>query len=397
PPPPRPTLFPYTTLFRSEVQGFSGQSQVGLADGFILRRVGVNELRHFLGECLPIDDELGFAGLLGQAGTDAVHTDDGSVLLTDDLDQSARVEDHRLAVAAEVVLQRFDLVLAVLLRRLCGGESDGEDLRLAVGHTGNAGFQHGNRVQSGDLLGDEDALPEGAVGELEAGDDVAAGVDVADSGVEPFVGQHESAVHRDALLFEAEAFGDRATAHGHEHVLGLEGRTVLQGDLHAVGGFLDALEHHTELAAAPALLAGALEVLRDRLVLVRDQVPEAFDDGDVGSEGAPDAGELAADDTAAEDDRRAGDLVQLERLGARDDAIGDLETDGLRGRTGRQQHVRAGDGVVAVLTGDLDGVLAGELSGSEVGVDPASLDQSLQTLVVAGDDPVLVLEHLLDV
>src|SRR5699024_11072240 len=87
----------------------------------------------------------------------------------------------------------------------------------------------------------------------------------------------------------------------------------------------------------------------------------------------------------------------LFRSGARDDAIGDLETDGLRGRTGRQQHVRAGDGVVAVLTGDLDGVLAGELSGSEVGVDPASLDQSLQTLVVAGDDPVLVLEHLLDV
>src|SRR5699024_1316178 len=100
---------------------------------------------------------------------------------------------------------------------------------------------------------------------------------------------------------------------------------------------------------------GALEVLRDRLVLVRDQVLEAFDDGDVGSEGAPDAGELDADDTAAEDDRRAGDLVQLERLGAGDDAIGDLETDGLRGRTGRQQHVRAGDGVVAVLTGDLDG------------------------------------------
>src|SRR5699024_6401729 len=83
-------------------------------------------------------------------------------------------------------------VLAVLLLRLCGGESDGEDLRLAVGHTGNAGFQHGNRVQSGDLLGDEDALPEGAVGELEARDNVAAGVDVADSGVEPFVGQHES-------------------------------------------------------------------------------------------------------------------------------------------------------------------------------------------------------------
>ena len=44
--------------------------------------------------------------------------------------------------------------------------------------------------------------------------------------------------------------------------------------------------------------------LEDGLVLGRDQPGERLDDGDLGAEGLPDAGELAADDAAAEHDHR---------------------------------------------------------------------------------------------
>ena len=57
------------------------------------------------------------------------------------------------------------------------------------------------RVQAGDLLGDEDALLEAAVRELQAGHDVADRVDVRQVGVQPLVGDDEPAVHRDAGLF----------------------------------------------------------------------------------------------------------------------------------------------------------------------------------------------------
>src|SRR5699024_10483678 len=130
-----------------------------------------------------------------QACADSVDTDDRTVLLTDDLDESGGVQDDGLAVAAEVVLERLDLLLAVLLFGLRGRETDGEDLRLAVGDAGNARFEHRGRVQSGDLLSHEDSLSEGAVGQLQAGNDVAAGVDVADAGVQTLIGEDESAIH----------------------------------------------------------------------------------------------------------------------------------------------------------------------------------------------------------
>ena len=59
------------------------------------------------------------------------------------------------------------------------------------------------RGEPGDLLGDEDALLEAAVGELQAGHDVADGVDAVEVGAAALVGEHEAALHRDALLVVA--------------------------------------------------------------------------------------------------------------------------------------------------------------------------------------------------
>ena len=79
------------------------------------------------------------------------------------------------------------------------------------------------RVEAGDLLGDEDALREAAVRELQARDDVADGVDALEVGAQPLVGEHEAAVHDDTLLVVPEAGGGRAAADGHEQQLGVDG------------------------------------------------------------------------------------------------------------------------------------------------------------------------------
>ncbi len=77
-------------------------------------------------------------------------------------------------------------------------EADRGDLGVGVGHPGDAGLVDGLRVETGDVLGDEDALLEAAVGQLEPGHDVADGVDALDVGAAALVGEHEAAVHRDA-------------------------------------------------------------------------------------------------------------------------------------------------------------------------------------------------------
>ena len=88
----------------------------------------------------------------------------------------------------------------VAVRRPRGGlvEPDRGDLGVGVGHARDGGLVDRLRVEPGDVLGDEDALLEAAVGQLQAGDDVADGVDALDVGAAALVGEHEAAVHRDA-------------------------------------------------------------------------------------------------------------------------------------------------------------------------------------------------------
>ena len=149
--------------------------------------------------------------------------------------------------------------------------ADGGDLGLGVGDLGDVDVLDDDRLQAGDFLGDEDALLVAAVRELDAGDDVADGVDVADAGVQALVGDDEAAVDGDAGLFVAEVGRDGAAADGDEQEVGLEGLAVHQGDLDAVVVLLDALEEDAGGELDAALLEGALKVLDDRGVLVRDQ------------------------------------------------------------------------------------------------------------------------------
>src|SRR5690606_31643950 len=128
--------------------------------------------------------------------------------------EAARREDLALAVAGEVVLEGLDLVGAPRLGRRGLGHAHGRDLGLAVGDAGDRRLHDRRRVEARDLLSEEDALREAAVGELEAGDDVARGPDVADPRVQALVDDDEPAVERDALLLVLEVGRARAAPDG---------------------------------------------------------------------------------------------------------------------------------------------------------------------------------------
>src|SRR5690606_27326358 len=98
-------------------------------------------------------------------------------------------------------------------------------------------------------------------------------------------------------------------------------------------------------------------------------------------------GELDADDAAAEHDRALGDVVELERLLAGDDAAADLQAgQGARVGAGGQDDVAAPVGGAV----DLDGVRAGEPAPTGDVVDLPGLHQALEALVQAADDAVLI-------
>src|SRR6185312_11034166 len=103
-------------------------------------------------------------------------------------------------------------------------------------------------------------------------------------GAAQLVDEDVSAVHGDARLLVAKALADRAAADGDEQQLGLELLAVLEGDLDAVLGALDAGEPAADLEVDLAATEGALEQLGGRLILQRDEVGEGLDDRDVDAE-----------------------------------------------------------------------------------------------------------------
>ncbi len=227
--------------------------------------------------------------------------------------------------------------------------------------------------------------------ELEGGDEVTDGGDGRDVGPHVLVDEDEAAVHRDAVLLVAQALRDRSAADGDEQDLGLELLAVGEGDLDAVLGVLGLLEEGAQVELDAPLAEGALQELGAVLVLDRDQVLEALDDGDLGTEGLPRGGELDADDAAAQHDRGLRHAVEREGVVRGDDPVAvDLQArQRLRHGAGGEQDVAALD----ALTVDIDGGGGGEPAlALDVG-DLAGGDQTLQALVQTGDHLVLVLVH----
>ena len=243
-------------------------------------------------------------------------------------------------------------------------------------------------ARPGDLLGDEDALLEAAVGELQAGHDVADGVRVLEVGAQPLVGEHEAALHRDALLVVAQAGGRRPATDRDEEQLGLDDVAALDGHGDAAVGRLDALERRAGAEGDAALAEGALQHLRRGLVLGGDQPGQGLDDGDLGAEGAPHARELDADDTAAEHDHRRRHPVEAQRLLGGDHALAvDLEA-GQRAGVGAGGEHEVVPVYVASPTVTVTG--AGHPALALDDGDPAGLDQPGEALEEPAHDAVLV-------
>ena len=86
------------------MQGLSGQRKVRFAEGFVLRRVCVDQGSDIVGQSFPPDDQLGLTDLLTHPRTDHVDADDGAVLDAHRLDRARRADDLALRVARQVVL-----------------------------------------------------------------------------------------------------------------------------------------------------------------------------------------------------------------------------------------------------------------------------------------------------
>ena len=229
------------------------------------------------------------------------------------------------------------------------------------------------------------------MGELQAGSDVTDSEDPGNVGMQALVDEHPAALHRDALLLEAHAGGVRAAADGDEQQLGVEGLSVLEGDVHAMVVLGRRGEANAEAEVDAALAEGALEGLGAGDVLVGHQVRQGLDDRDVGAEGLPDTGELDADHAATEDDDALGHVVEVERLVGRDDPAGDVQArQAARVGAGGQHDVGAG----VLLSVDLDGVRRHEAASALDEGHVAALHEALQALVELADDAVAVLVDL---
>ena len=227
--------------------------------------------------------------------------------------------------------------------------------------------------------------------ELQAWGDVADSEDARDVRAQALVDKHPAALHGDALLLEAHAARVRAAADSDEKDVSVEGLAVLESDVHAIVILSCGCETNAGREVDAALAEGTLKCLAARFVLVGNQARQTFDDGDLGAEGSPDAGELDTDDTAAEHDGARGNVIEIESLIGGHDAAADLEArQGARVRAGSENDMRAG----VLLATDLDSVRTDKTAGAFDEGHVATLHQTLKALVEATDNAIAVLVDL---
>ena len=90
----------------------------------------MDELSDVLGECFPSNPHLSLTNLLTHTLTNSVNTNDGAVLLADNLHDTGSTEDSGLTVTSQVVLSGLNVLSAELLLSLGLGVTNGSDLRV---------------------------------------------------------------------------------------------------------------------------------------------------------------------------------------------------------------------------------------------------------------------------
>lgn len=142
------------------------------------------------------------------------------------------------------------------------------------------------------------------MGELGTAHDVAGGEDGRHGCAEAFVRDDKAVLDGHTVAFQPVRCRVGNTACGNQEQVGFKRVTVSRRDFDSVGVCFDAGDFGTGLGGHPAASEGPFEVGGDERVLARQQAREGFDNGDLGAERCPEAGEFDSDDTAAEDDDR---------------------------------------------------------------------------------------------
>src|SRR5215212_11464781 len=205
------------------VQRLSGEGEMSLTQGFVLRRMSVDVRCHITGVRFPTVDQLRFTDQLADPGADHVNPDDGTAGSADELDEACGFENPRSTVSSKVVGQRLDLAVG----RSGGflGQADCRDLRIAVRDTRYITVldrQWGSRKPSSqmtNLLGYEDAVGKAAVGQLRSRHEITDGIRAGHGGAQPLVRIDEATAKSHSGFGVAQTLGVRPPADGHEHEL----------------------------------------------------------------------------------------------------------------------------------------------------------------------------------
>src|SRR6266511_3164265 len=197
------------------------------------------------------------------------------------------------------------------------------------------------------------------------------------------VDAHVTAIQLQARFLSAESARDRPASRRDEKELGAQFLRLavrsLRLEIDSVGARLRAGDLRAGHDLDALLLERALELCRDRLVFDRHEPRQQLDDRDVAAEAAEDRGELNADGTAADDDDRLRDRLQVDGFVARDDALPiDLDPrHAARLRSGRNDDFLLHRERLLLPLGDFDLALAGEPSGSLDPIDLVLLEEKL--------------------
>ena len=114
------------------VQRLSGEGEMGLTQGFVLRRMGVDVRRHITRVRFPAVDQLRFTDQFADSRADHVHAHHWTAGSANELDEACGLEDPRFPVTSEVVGQRLDLPVGCSGSFL--GQADGRDLDRNTTH-----------------------------------------------------------------------------------------------------------------------------------------------------------------------------------------------------------------------------------------------------------------------
>src|SRR5690606_16922810 len=120
----------------------------------------------------------------------------------------------------------------------------------------------------------------------------------------------ESAIQRDTSILESEVRGDGAATDSDEQVVTGESFTVFEGHCDARVILCCCLESRSERVLDSSATERPLQALAQSDVFVRNQMVEALDNRDFGSERTPHTGELDADDAPTKHENALRDDIQ---------------------------------------------------------------------------------------